>query len=171
LDKSLIDKYLEYASTDEAYAILFVKKNLNASLNKWVDILSYDHAWGFEHQKLAFKSVTCELFERCVQPKYPKKSDFPTQQAYEMACRAITWNTAHEDIERQRARGVHGRQYQIAGRLIKRTSIFVDDTPEEIKVLEKNLNDRTSPLWDVAFKYMSDSEYDFEIKYVKRIKR
>ena len=170
MEKSLIDKYLEYASTDEAYAILFVKKNLNASLNKWVDILSHDNAWGFEHHRLEFKNVTCELFERKLQPQYPKKTDFSTQEAYEIACRAITWNIAHEDIERQRTKGINGRRYQIAGRLVKRTSIFVDDAPEEIKALEKNLNDRTSPLWDSAFNYMRDSEYDCEIKYVKRIK-
>ena len=84
--------------------------------------------------------------------------------------RYITWVTARTDIDNQRSKGIKGPRYEIVGRLVKAKSRFVDDAPAEIKALEKNPNDKTNPLWDIAVKkYMRESEYDYVIKYIKRL--
>ena len=38
MDDRLLKKYLEYANTEEAYAVLFVKKHLTQAKGRWVDI-------------------------------------------------------------------------------------------------------------------------------------
>ena len=38
MDEKLLRKYLEYARTEEALAILFVKKHINKAKGHWVDI-------------------------------------------------------------------------------------------------------------------------------------
>lgn len=38
----LINKYLKYAATDEAFAVAFVKKNIAQAKGHWVDIVDFD---------------------------------------------------------------------------------------------------------------------------------
>ena len=41
MDDKLLKKYLEYAKTEEALAVLFVKKHLAQAKGHWVDIVHY----------------------------------------------------------------------------------------------------------------------------------
>ena len=174
----LIEKYRQYASTAEAYAVLFIKKYLKASDKKWVDILDWSAPRGYDMKELEFKSVTCELFDRTIKPKYPPQNQFNSKFDYEFVCRAITWETAHRDIAKQRNTGIHGPKYKISGTKYpvnegkyKKHSYFRNDAPDEIKALEKNLNDRTDPLWDIAMQYTrQNKQYAFRILNVKRLR-
>ena len=38
MKKGLINKYQNYAATEEAFAVLFVRNNLRKALGHWVDI-------------------------------------------------------------------------------------------------------------------------------------
>lgn len=169
MDNSLLEKYCEYFESEEAYAVLFVKKYLKAAKGKWIDII-YIKDFGYSNGEcLEFKKVVCDVFGKRINPQYPSRKNSYSDYEYKMLCRAITWKTAHEDIENQRENGIVGTRYVISGRKVKSNSIFVDEAPKEIKALEKNLNDRTNPLWDSATKYMKDDGYVFSIKYIKRI--
>ena len=187
MDKKDIKKYLEYAKSEEALAVLFVKKYMKQAGNDvWIDIRACDAPPGYRTDLLKFKRVECELFPRRIRPNYPSRAEFKDEWWYDMACRTATWIAAHEDIDRQRRRGVKGPVYRISGvsypkRPSKRpapdpASFFVDDAPAEIKALAKNLNDRTDPLWDVAMQYVrgyddsEDSDYIFKIRSIQRIR-
>ena len=39
MDDKLLEKYLEYASTEEAFAVLFVKKYLAQAKGHWIEII------------------------------------------------------------------------------------------------------------------------------------
>ncbi len=39
MDDKLLKKYLEYAKTEESFAVLFVKKHLAQAKEHWVDIV------------------------------------------------------------------------------------------------------------------------------------
>jgi hypothetical protein len=112
--------YLEYASTAEAMAILFVKKNMQQqSAGKWVDIISCEQ-YERSEDKLHFRFVECGLYRRMIKPKYPPQSEFMNkgnfdERSYYTAIRAITWETANRDIEQQKAQGVIGEKYRITG--------------------------------------------------------
>lgn len=168
MDQKLLEEYRRYITSDEGRAVLFVKKYLNASKDKWIDILSYDEDWHYDHHSLQYKKVVCELFTKKMRPKYNEVN--ADLGKYSRDNRYITWVTARTDIDNQRSKGIKGPCYEIVGRLIKTKSRFVDDAPAEIKALEKNPNDKTNPLWDIAVKkYMRESEYDYVIKYIKRL--
>jgi hypothetical protein len=177
MDKKLLEKYREYAASEESKAILFVKQNLKASKNKWIDIIECFRPNGYidyYNDDCNFKRVVCELFDRHDHPKYPKKEEKMSDKNYYLICRAITWETANNDIMKQRERGVEGPTYEIKGKKTpkKNKSIFVEDAPDEIKELEKDLNDFTSPLWNKAHKYLNpDADaYEFKITSVRRLK-
>lgn len=72
-----VDKYKEYAESPEAFAVLFVKKHLKTF--KWIKITDYDYVGYDGYKKLKFSYVKCELFERTITPKYPKKSDYDSE--------------------------------------------------------------------------------------------
>jgi len=82
--------------------------------------------------------------------------------------RAITWETAHKDIEQQKAKNVAQSKFKITGvsypKIRCEDNYFRDDAPPEIKALAKNLNDRTNPLWDKAVQYVDEQEFVYEIK-------
>ena len=98
MDKKLIEKYKEYANTEEAFAVLFVKKHLRAAKGKWVDIIDFYYPYNYAPWELEFKYVECRLFSRKRKPQYPPKKDFKDEKEYIQACRAITWETANIDI-------------------------------------------------------------------------
>lgn len=84
--------------------------------------------------------------------------------------RAITWETAHKDIEQQKSKNVVPSQIKITGVSYNKNrnnkNYFRDDAPPEIKALAKNLYDRTNPLWDKAMQYENKPEFVYEIKQV-----
>lgn len=84
--------------------------------------------------------------------------------------RAITWETAHRDIEQQKSKNIVSRKFKITGisydKNRSKKDFFREDAPPEIKALASNLNDRTNPLWDRALQYANKPEFIYEIKKV-----
>lgn len=87
--------------------------------------------------------------------------------------RAITWETAHKDIEQQKATKTHPLKFEVTGVSYDRNrdnkSFFRDDAPPEIKALANNLYDRTDPLWDQAMQYINTQEFVYEIRKARVI--
>lgn len=161
-----IDNYL-LLSTPEACAVEFVRKYLRASRGMWVDILEYDCPMHYLPEDLQFKEVRCELFPRKIVPEYPPREKYDNEVSYRLACRGVTWETAHEDIENQRSRGKKGWKFVIKGvryfdRSKKKPSFFKEDAPKCVKALAKNLNNRTNPLWGMAAKYVNPEYSEFD---------
>ncbi len=112
MKKGLINKYQNYAATEEAFAVLFVRNNLRKALGHWVDITD-SKQYEMSDDKLHFRYVRGGLFRRKIDPMYPKKSMFTVdgvfnEKAYILAVRAITWETAKKDID-YRAKYASGR--------------------------------------------------------------
>lgn len=174
-----LEKYLQYASSSEAYAVLFVRKYLNQAKGMWVDIIHADYPRHYNLEKLQFKTVECELFPKTMHPKYPKRDKFQSDEDYYLVCRAITYDMAHRDIERQIDKGINGKEYRIEGvryydEKKKKPPYFISSAPNEIKALAKNLNDKTNPLWDMAEQYVNKDyinfdEYTYKVKSITRI--
>lgn len=109
-DEVLKRKYREYAMTDEAAAVYFVRDVVNDinTRGKWIDVIFTDrYAVEFD-EKPAFKKVIVELFDRKIKPQYPKN-------AHQELIRAITWETSHRDIDEQKLKGIVGPQFEISG--------------------------------------------------------
>ena len=175
MDKNLLKKYLEYSVTEEAVAVLFVKKYLNKAKGHWVDI-SDCRRYEMSDDKLHFRFANGSLYKRKIKPKYPPKSSFTVngkfnEQDYYLAVRAITWETAHRDIEQQKNKKVNAIQFQITGVSYRKNrnkdNYFRSDAPPEIKALAKNLADRTNPLWERALAYADESDFVYKIKKIK----
>lgn len=179
MDKSLLKKYLEYASTEEAFAVLFVKLNLSQSKGHWIEI-SNCRRYEMSRDNLHFRFVTGSLYKRKIHPKYQPKSLYTAngkfdERNYYLMARAITWETAHKDIEQQKSKHVKPLKFEITGVSYDKNKgkkgYFRDNTPDEIKALEKNLNDRTNPLWDRAVHYINEPEFVYEVRQVRIIER
>ena len=177
MDDKLLNKYREYANTEEAFAVLFVKKHLPQAKGHWVDI---DDCQRYEmsSDNLHFRFVVGGLYKRKIQPRYPLKSDFTIdgkfdEHRYYLTIRAITWETAHKDIQQQKSKKVAASKFKITGVSYDKNrnnkNYFRDDAPPEIKALAKNLSDRTDPLWDKAMKYVNKQEFVYKIKQIKVI--
>lgn len=174
MDETLLKRYLEYASTEEATAVLFVKNQIAQAKGHWVDILNCRRFYESE-DLFHFKCVTGALFRRRVQPLYPPRSAFSKdgkfdERSYYLAVRAITWEAAHRDIKQQKSMRALHQRFKITGivyvRLRTRRNFFRDDAPPEIKALADNLNIRTSPLWDRAMEYINKQELVYRSKLV-----
>ena len=176
MDDKLLKKYLKYANTDEALAVLFVKKHLVAQAKgHWIDVADCER-YEMSSDNLHFRFVVGGLYKRKIQPKYPSKSTYTIdgkfdESGYYLMVRAITWETAHKDIEQQKLNKVVTQKFKITGvsYLEKRSAnnFFRSDAPPEIKALANDLLDRTNPLWDRAMKYVNESEYVYKIKRVQ----
>ena len=174
MNDNLLKRYIEYASTEEALAVLFVKKHLARAKGHWVDIVEC-RRYETSADPLHFRFVVGGLYKRKVQPQYPPKSEYTVdgrfnERKYYLMTRAITWETAHKDIEQQESQRINPVQFKITGvrypKNRREDNYFRDDAPPEIKALAKNLNDRTNPLWDEAMQYVVKQEYVYEIKRV-----
>ena len=174
MDNNLLKKYLKYANTEEAFAVLFVKKHLAQAKGHWVDIIDC-RRYEMSSDKLHFRFVVGGLYKRKIQPPYPSKSSYTIdgkfdEHGYYLMVRAITWETAHKDIEQQKSKGLASRKFKITGISYDKNrgnkDFFRKDSPPEIKALAKNLNDRTNPLWDQALQYANKPEFVYEIKKV-----
>lgn len=174
MNDNLIKKYLKYASSEEAFAVIFVKKNIAQSKGHWIDIVDC-RRYEMSSDKLHFRFVLGGLYKRRIHPKYPSKSEYTVdgrfdEQEYYLMTRAITWKTAHEDIEYQKSKKIAFRKFKITGisydKNMGKKGFFREDAPLEIKALENNLNDRTDPFWDRALQYANKPEFVYEIKKV-----
>jgi hypothetical protein len=179
MDKELLKKYLEYARTDEAFAVLFVKKYLAQAKGHWVDIVDC-RRYEMSDDNLHFRFVVGGLYKRRIQPQYPSKAAFIidgkfNEKMYYLTVRSITWETAHRDIEQQKSKNVAPRKFKITGISYDKNrnnkDFFRDDAPTEIKALANNLHDRTNPLWDTALQYINSPEFIYEIKNIYIDKR
>jgi len=172
MDDKLLKKYLEYANTEEAFAVLFVKKHLDQVKGHWVDIVDC-RPYEMSSDNLHFRFVVGGLYKRKIQPQYPSKSAYTIdgkfdERGYYLMIRAITWETAHKDIEQQKSKSVVSRKFKITGVSYDKNrsnkDFFREDAPAEIKALANNLNDRTNPLWDKALQYANEPEFVYEIR-------
>lgn len=177
MDDVLLKKFLKYASSKEAFAVLFVKKHLVQSKGNWIDIVDSER-YEMSEDNLHFRFVTGGLYKKLIQPKYPPKAEFTLngvfdERRYSLMVRAITWETAHKDINQQKAKKVRVKKFDISGVSYDKNrgnkNFFIDDTPPEIKALENNLSDRTNPLWDRAMSYINEPEFVYKIKRVSLI--
>lgn len=174
MDDKLLKKYLEYANTEEAFAVLFVKKHLAQAEGHWVDIVDCQR-YEMSSDKLHFRFVVGGLYKRKIQPQYPSKSAYTingkfNEHSYYLMIRAITWETAHKDIEQQKSKNVASRKFKITGISYDKNrsnkDFFREDAPPEIKALANNLGNRTNPLWNKALQYVNEPEFVYEIKKV-----
>ena len=172
MDKRLLKLYLEYASSEEAFAVLFVKTHLAQTKGHWVDIRNF-RRYEMSPDKLHFRFVIGSLYKRKLRPRYPLKSDYTVngnfkEREYYLMTRAITWETAHKDIEQQKAKNVRPLNFEVTGVSYDRNrdskTFFRDDAPAEIKALAGNLQDRTDPLWDRAMQYTVEPEFVYKIR-------
>jgi hypothetical protein len=175
MDEKLLREYLIYAKTDEAAAVLFAKKHLSeATKGHWIDISGCR-----QYEKSAYRShfrfVAGRLYKRKIQPQYPSKLAYMIngkfdERGYSSMVRAITWKTAHEDIEQQKLKNLVSRSFKITGISYDKNrdnkNFFREDAPLEIKALASDLYDRTNPLWDKALKYANKPEFVYEIKNI-----
>ena len=109
LSDEKLRKYLEYASTDEARAVLFVKKQLRKSAGHWIDVIECVSYQNDHPNELEFKLVICGFYKRKFKPAYPPKKNFTfngklNEREYYLNVRATTWETAHMDISQQKAK-------------------------------------------------------------------
>jgi hypothetical protein len=120
LSEDKLKEYLEYASTDEARAVLFAKKHLKESAGQWIDVIDCVSYQNENPNDLKFKLVVCGLYKRILKPKYPPKSNYTfigklNEKEYYLLVRAITWETAHMDISQQKSKGIKGEIFEIKG--------------------------------------------------------
>ncbi|MCZ2802848.1 hypothetical protein [Vibrio alginolyticus] len=172
MNKNLMEKYRNYAASGEAYAVLFVKENLNRAKGHWVDIIDFQQ-YEMSSNNSHFRFVNGGLYKRKITPKYPPKSKFTVngifnKHEYYLAVRAITWDTAQRDIQKQKSQKVKPIKFNIRGVCYdkNRNKFFRDEAPHEIKKLAENLSDRTNPLWDVAEDYFATPDFVYEIRHV-----
>ncbi|EFR2207007.1 hypothetical protein [Citrobacter meridianamericanus] len=177
MDNSLLKRYREYACTEEAFAVLFVKQHLSQSRGHWIDISSC-RQYEMSSDRLHFRFVKGGLYKRKIHPQYPPKSSYTTngkfdKDGYYLMVRAITWEAAHKDIEQQKSKRVKPVKFEITGVSYDKNrgkkNYFRDDAPEEIKALAKNLNDRTNPLWDRALMYINKPEFVYKVRKTRVI--
>lgn len=177
MDDRLLARYREYASTEEAYAVLFVKTHLVQAKGHWVDVVDF-RRYEMSPDNLHFRFVVGGLYKRKIHPQYPPRSAYMVngrfvERDYYLMTRAITWETAHKDIEQQKAMKTRPLKFEVTGVSYDRNrdnkSFFRDDAPPEIKALANNLYDRTDPLWDQAMQYINTPEFVYEIRRARVI--
>lgn len=175
MDQKLLARYQKYAGSEEALAVLFVKEHLVEAKGHWVDPVDFER-YEMSPNNMHFRFVGGGLYARKLQPKYPPKADFVAngkvdEDAYYLMVRAITWETAHTDIQQQKAAKIRPLRFNVRGVSYDRnrgsTNFFREDAPKEIKALAANLSDRTHPLWDKALQYANAPEFVYEIRKIK----
>lgn len=172
MDEKLLRRYREYASTEEAFAVLLVKKHLTQSEGHWVDVTNC-RRYEMSIDRMHFRFGVGGLFKRKIHPKYPPRSDYTSngqfdERAYYLMTRAITWETAHTDIEQQKEKRISPVKFELQGVSYDRNAgnknFFRADAPQEIKALANNLQDRTNPLWGQALQYANAPEFVYEVR-------
>jgi hypothetical protein len=171
----LLQRYREYASSEEAFAVLFVKKYLAQAKGHWVDIVNC-RRYEMSADSMHFRFVVGSLFKRKIHPNYPPRSDYTIngkldERAYYLMARAIIWETVHIDIEQQKAKRISPLKFEIKGVYCDKNAgnkgFFRDDAPPEIKALANNPQDRTNPLWDRALQYANAPKFVYEVRQAR----
>jgi hypothetical protein len=174
MNRRLLDNYRRYARTAEAYAVLFATKNIKQTEGHWVDIIDCEQ-YEMSDDEMHFRFVIGGLYRRKIRPNYPPKSQFTVngefrEREYKLMVRAITWETAHKDIDQQKRKGIAPWEFKITGVSYDKNrdcvGFFRDDAPAAVKALETNINDRTDPLWETALQYANEPEYVYKVKQV-----
>lgn len=177
MNDRLLARYRKYASTDEAFAVLFVKKHLAQAKGHWVDVVDF-RRYELSPDNLHFRFVVGGLYKRKLRPQYPPRSAYTVngcfdEHKYYLMARAITWETAHIDIDQQKTAKERPLKFEVTGVSYERNrdnkNFFRDDAPPEIKALASNLYDRTDPLWSRALQYANAPDFVYEIRKTKVI--
>ena len=175
MDDKLLARYQAYAGSEEALAVLFVKRHLAEAVRHWVDPEDF-RRYEKSPDPLHFRFVTGGLYRRTVVPKYPAKADYILngvfdERRYLAVTRALTWEAAHQDIEKQKRGKAPFMKFEVAGISYDRsqgsTGFFRDDAPPQIKARALNLQDRTDPLWDSAVAYIRGPDFVYQIRKAK----
>ncbi len=177
ISEELFRKYIEYASSEEALAVLFVKKELKESVGNWIDIVVFESYQEISFKNLEFKLVKCGLYKRTIKPKYPPKSDFKIngkfdENKYYQLIRAITWSTANEDIQLQKSKGVKAEKYEIRGvKYNKNRGKFIKRPPWLDSPVWKDVDIHSLRGADRRYveQFMAPADWHYEIKYIKKI--
>jgi hypothetical protein len=114
-DEALLELYDVYSKSEEAVIVKLIKKpeaDIDSN-NKWIDVVDYD-SWVHRSNRTGYNYLIVELFDRKMQPIYPKKDKLMSNEEYKNLCKAITWHTAHEDIRDQRTQNIQGQLYLMA---------------------------------------------------------
>ncbi len=175
MDDNLLARYQEYAHSDEAFAVLFIKGHLPQARGHWVDPEDF-RRYEKSTDNLHFRFVIGGLYRRKILPKYPPKADYTVQgvfneRRYLAVTRALTWEAAHQDIAQQKRAGASFLKFEVVGisydRSQRSSGFFRDDAPPQIKALALNLYERTDPLWDEAMQYIRAPDFVYEIRKAK----
>jgi hypothetical protein len=172
-------KYLEYASTDEARAVLFVKKHLKKASGRWIDIIDCVPCESDNIKDLEFKLVVCGLFMKKIKPKYPPKDNFIfngkfNEKEYYLAVRAITWETAHTDISEQKYKGVIGENFEIKGvKYNKNRGKYIERPPWLDNPVWKDVDIYSLRGADRSYvqQFLADDDWCYEIKAIRKISK
>lgn len=153
----------------------YLQKNILFKLKGyWIDIID-SKRYEISSDNLHFRFVKGKLYKRTIKPQYPSKGTYTingkfNEREYNLVTRAITWETAHKDIEQQKVKKVKAIEFKITGVSYDKNknnkNYFSDDAPLEIKTLAKDLNNRTNPLWDRAVQYINKPEFVYKIKQI-----
>ena len=177
IPKELLKKYIEYTSSNEALAVLFVKKTLKKSIGQWIDIIDFEPYHNISYEDLEFKFVICGLYKKTIKPKYPPKSDFQVngkfdEHNYYQSIRGITWTTAQEDIQQQKNKGIKAVKYEIRGvKYNKNRGKFIKRPPWLDSPAWKDVDIHSLRGADRSYveQFMAPADWRYEIKYIKRL--
>lgn len=177
LSEEKLKEYLKYASTDEARAVLFVKKQLKESAGHWIDVIDFVSYQNHNPNDLEFKIVVCGLYKRIMKPKYPPKSNFTfngklNEKEYYLSVRAITWETAHKDVSQQKSKGTKGVIFEIKGvKYNKNKGKFIKDPPwlnspvwQDVDIYSLRGTDRS-----YVQQFLAPPDWRYEIKSIRKL--
>ncbi|WP_205747408.1 hypothetical protein [Desulfopila sp. IMCC35006] len=177
LSEEKLKEYLKYASTDEARAVLFVKKQIKESAGHWIDIIDCVSYQNDNPNDLEFKLVICGHYKRILKPKYPPKSNFIfngklNEKEYYLSVRAITWETAHKDISQQKSKGIKGVMFEIKGvKYNKNRGKFIKDPPWLNSPAWKNVDIHSLRGADRSYvqQFLAPPDWRYEIKSIRKL--
>jgi hypothetical protein len=67
MDDQLLKRYREYASTEEAFAVLHVKNHLAQAKSHWIDVVDC-RRYEMSSDNMHFRFIIGGLFKRKIQP-------------------------------------------------------------------------------------------------------
>ena len=177
LSEGNLKKYLEYASTDEARAVLFVKKQLRKSAGHWIEVIDCVSYQSDSSNVLEFKLVVCGLYKKKLQPAYPPKNKFTcngklNEREYYIHVRAITWETAHTDISQQKSKGIQGEKFEIKGvKYNKNRGKFIKKPPWLDSPAWKDVDIHSLRGADRSYvqQFLAPPDWRYEIKSVRKL--
>lgn len=120
-------EYIQYLERGESAAVFIVRDFVKALNTKsmWIDvsIISRNSKSNIFND---FNFIVVELFNRKINPTYPKKEQGVTDEDYRHQLAYLTWETANEDIQNQKASNIKGKRYLIIPKLVKEKKSTVE---------------------------------------------